>query len=348
MLVLLAVYSHTDHFFKNQYDDTYITYRYAINLAEGHGLVFNIGEHTDAASSFLYTIILAAFWLLRIHNLEFVGAAIGVLSLGLITLYVYKLALFLSKNQTAALTVAVIAGLNGFLAGWALSGMETLPWAAIVIVAIYLITVDANSYLIALAIAAASLMRVEGLLLVLPYCILILRNGRPAKDISLVAAIIVGLGIFYIAKHAYYGVWISHAFEMKKVASYYQPSPKELFHYWVIFASIPVLLSLYALRNWTQLPAWAYVAISLAAILMGPKSDWSRYSVHLLPIFYCFAAMPLAALLTSKEDLVLYFDDSSCDPGSARSNIQLSKHDRSIKPPDLQKRTGKLFIRKRT
>src|SRR6185312_9483486 len=39
-----------------QYDDAYITFRYAHNLATGRGLVFNPGDATDSASSFLYTI----------------------------------------------------------------------------------------------------------------------------------------------------------------------------------------------------------------------------------------------------------------------------------------------------
>ena len=52
----------------NQYDDSYITYRYAYNLADGHGIVFNIGEHIDATSSFLYTVILATTY--KITNIS--------------------------------------------------------------------------------------------------------------------------------------------------------------------------------------------------------------------------------------------------------------------------------------
>jgi len=45
-----------------QYDDAYITYRYAVNLAEGRGFVFNTYERVNSASSFLYTVLLAG-WL---------------------------------------------------------------------------------------------------------------------------------------------------------------------------------------------------------------------------------------------------------------------------------------------
>ncbi|MBM4355737.1 MAG: glycosyltransferase family 39 protein, partial [Deltaproteobacteria bacterium] len=41
-------------------DDSYIAYRYALNLAEGEGLVFNPGERVEGYSNLLYVLILAA------------------------------------------------------------------------------------------------------------------------------------------------------------------------------------------------------------------------------------------------------------------------------------------------
>src|SRR5262245_15180176 len=43
-------------------DDAYISFRYARNLADGHGLVFNPGgERVEGYSNFLWVLILAAF-----------------------------------------------------------------------------------------------------------------------------------------------------------------------------------------------------------------------------------------------------------------------------------------------
>jgi hypothetical protein len=42
-------------------DDAYISYRYAQNLARGHGLVFNPGEHVEGYSNLLYVLLLAPF-----------------------------------------------------------------------------------------------------------------------------------------------------------------------------------------------------------------------------------------------------------------------------------------------
>src|SRR4051812_32934819 len=47
-------------------DDAYITYRYARNLAEGNGFVFNLGERVQSTTTPLLTILLA------------LGAVIGI------------------------------------------------------------------------------------------------------------------------------------------------------------------------------------------------------------------------------------------------------------------------------
>ena len=40
-------------------DDAFISFRYARNLAEGNGLVFNTGERVEGYSNFLWTVVMA-------------------------------------------------------------------------------------------------------------------------------------------------------------------------------------------------------------------------------------------------------------------------------------------------
>ena len=42
------------------FDDAYISFRYAANLLEGHGLVWNVGERVEGYTNFLWVMILAA------------------------------------------------------------------------------------------------------------------------------------------------------------------------------------------------------------------------------------------------------------------------------------------------
>ena len=45
-------------------DDAYISFRYARNLADGFGLVWNIGERVEGYTNFLWTLLMVpAFWL---------------------------------------------------------------------------------------------------------------------------------------------------------------------------------------------------------------------------------------------------------------------------------------------
>jgi len=51
-------------FHTRAYDDPYITYRYALNIAHGHGFVYNLGEPTLSTTTPLYALILASVaWL---------------------------------------------------------------------------------------------------------------------------------------------------------------------------------------------------------------------------------------------------------------------------------------------
>src|SRR6185295_8846902 len=49
---------HAAHFF-NLADDAYISFRYAENLATGHGLVFNPGDRVEGYTDFLWVVLLA-------------------------------------------------------------------------------------------------------------------------------------------------------------------------------------------------------------------------------------------------------------------------------------------------
>src|SRR5262245_52276707 len=56
-LILLL---HGWRYFDYTSDDAYISYRYASNLADGVGLVWNPGEHVEGYSNFAWTALLAA------------------------------------------------------------------------------------------------------------------------------------------------------------------------------------------------------------------------------------------------------------------------------------------------
>lgn len=72
------------------YDDPYITYRYAFNLIQGNGFVYNAGERILSTTTPLFTALLAIlgqFW----NNLPVLANLIGAVCLGLSVLFFFKI-----------------------------------------------------------------------------------------------------------------------------------------------------------------------------------------------------------------------------------------------------------------
>ena len=68
-------------------DDAFISFRYAKNLAEGNGLVFNVGETVEGYTNFLWTVLIAAGMVLGIDPVR-LSTALGIFSF-LVTAGVY-------------------------------------------------------------------------------------------------------------------------------------------------------------------------------------------------------------------------------------------------------------------
>jgi hypothetical protein len=67
-------------------DDAYITFRYALNLANGHGLAFNPGEHVEGFSNPLWTLLLASLHILTGAEIADTARVAGLLfALGTLT-----------------------------------------------------------------------------------------------------------------------------------------------------------------------------------------------------------------------------------------------------------------------
>jgi len=60
-------------------DDAFISFRYARNLAEGHGLVWNVGEAVEGYTNFLWVLLMAAGMRAGIEP-EMLSVALGVAS----------------------------------------------------------------------------------------------------------------------------------------------------------------------------------------------------------------------------------------------------------------------------
>jgi len=89
-------------------DDAYISFRYAHNLAEGQGLVFNVGEYVEGYTSLLWTLLMVLPEALELPTYSFaahLSLTFGILAL-VETWRICRL-LGLSSGGTAAAVVVL-------------------------------------------------------------------------------------------------------------------------------------------------------------------------------------------------------------------------------------------------
>lgn len=114
-------------------DDAYISFQYARNLVDGHGLVFNPGERVEGYTNFGWVMILAAVHAVG-ADLELASRVLGfVCGAGLIT---WVTAWFVRRGSPwLAALVGLALALDGTIARWSQDGLETLFFATLVAIA---------------------------------------------------------------------------------------------------------------------------------------------------------------------------------------------------------------------
>ncbi|MCR9140747.1 MAG: hypothetical protein NXI24_00635 [bacterium] len=72
-------------------DDAFISFRYALNLARGDGLVFNAGEYVEGFTNLLWTLLLSPFFAIDPDvDITAVAAALGIICYGLMLLEYFR------------------------------------------------------------------------------------------------------------------------------------------------------------------------------------------------------------------------------------------------------------------
>lgn len=88
-------------------DDPYITYRYARNLVNGVGFVFNAGERVLSTTTPLYALVLAVLGFLR-FDIPTIGYWLSVVSLGVAAWLLYMLGASARQNRGGIIAGALL------------------------------------------------------------------------------------------------------------------------------------------------------------------------------------------------------------------------------------------------
>jgi len=113
-------------------DDAYISYRYARNLAEGLGLVYNEGQRIEGYTNFLWTVVLALVDAVGLDQNTLAKLLGGAATLGTLWL-VFRWSETLAPFRRIPCVAPWLLASTGVFNGYGVFGLETLPFTFLVV-----------------------------------------------------------------------------------------------------------------------------------------------------------------------------------------------------------------------
>jgi arabinofuranosyltransferase len=223
-------------------DDAFISFRYARNLVEGHGLVFNPGEHVEGYTNFLWTLLMALVMRLGLSP-ETTANVLGIAA-GTALLVVVAWLGARSRGWSDPLVwVAPLAlATNRTFVAWSTGGLETQLFSLLLFVGLVRFGIErereaSRPAASALLLAAATLTRPEGVLVFAVAATVFvvdvaIRRRRSAVSLAAwltVYAVVVGSHLAF--RLAYYGDLLPNTFHAKVSGLWWEQSSLWLGHF---------------------------------------------------------------------------------------------------------------------
>ena len=309
-------------------DDVYISLRYARNLAEGYGLVFNTDKSNvvEGYSNFLWVIMESVLFLFRMKTDEIlkVISAVGVLFGAACIVLIYKITHLLTANKRTAIIAALFLCAVPEFAFWAIGGLETSMYIFWLLAGIYRYLIEKRNTRLhigsMICLVMASLTRPEGLFFALVFILWEVINGlvfnrniessrrlRIRQTISAVATFGLLYSIYFLWRYDYYGHFFPNTFYAKKISN-----PEEVLHRIrqssVFFVRMFPFFAL-ACIGYAQIrstPAREKIMVMLLMfVLMGfsfaARNEWMpghRYELPFVPLLMVFFAAGINHILS--------------------------------------------------
>lgn len=295
-------------------DDAFISYRYARNLASGHGLTFNPNVRVEGYSNFLWVLLTAAGIRGGFDPIAWTRALGAVSLMGSLLLAVI-LTCRVTRSNAAAGAVTLILSASTALCGSAMAGLETGLYTGLVTGTAVCIAYR-QPRVASLLIGLAAWTRPEGLGLAAIGLMLLLltqrRGGRRRAALEFCLPFGVLLTTLFVFRLSYFGHWLPNSVQAKSALlpllgtapfvdwpglvfndpglSYLGAFIRYAFGACVLFAILPVLLG----HKRDRFVAW-FMATAVAmggAVAVYNFGDWMSGFRLLTPY------LPIATVLT--------------------------------------------------
>lgn len=287
-------------------DDAMVSMRYARNLADGYGLVWNSDEKIEGYSNFLWTAYMALVHLLPIPDSK--ASLVILLTNTVLTVMlipvIIRFSQLLGGNLLAVFFILASYVLNRNIALWASSGLETIFLMVLLTTAAYRVVKESQEEKVTLVtfllIAVISLVRVDAFILSgLLYILALLLNGN-RKTVLLYSLISLSLPLFHeVFRIWYYGDFLPNTAYLK-VLNWRD-------RYIVGFRYFHEFISCYTAVAFAFISRSSKVRISLLGIFVaygsyivfagGDAFEGFRFFVPILPLLFIL-------IFSSVQDLV--------------------------------------------
>ncbi|HEX6886250.1 MAG TPA: hypothetical protein VF530_22945 [Planctomycetota bacterium] len=290
-------------------DDAFISFRYAANLADGLGLVWNAGERVEGYTNFLWVLLLAGGLALGLAP-ETLANVVGV---GCGVLLLVALFRFAARGRGALvpwLAVGVLVASRSF-AAWCTGGLETMLFALLVFLGFARLLAPGELAPRAAAgggllFAAAALTRPEGALFGLlagAWLLLEVLRGRRAPRTALVwlAPFVLVVAGHFLWRRAYYGAWLPNTFHAKVGGLWLEQGLRYFAYFhdtyrigW--FVPLAFLALLGARRREAAVTLGVLAVYAAYVLAVGGDLFELRFCVHVFPLLYWLLVEGLAVL----------------------------------------------------
>lgn len=313
LVVGLAVHVYLALHYDFTQDDAFISFRYAANFLNGHGLVYNIGERVEGFTNFMWTIVMIMGRLAGVDFIQFskiLGMASGTATIATGFLLAKRIFNYLPPGRRLFLAgiCSILSGMVYSLAYWAVAGLETAAFAFTVIMSLYLYL--RRSRLTPASLILSTLLRPEGALVfafILAYEIISRRKFN-----FYVRWLIIGYAVMLIPyaafKIAWYGSLFPNPFFAKtgfnpgQIIQGLEYSGVFFGHYlgYGLFL-LPAVICIRRMPPALRMVACFSVVYTLYIILIGGDVlKVHRFFVPLFPLYFILIVYGLQKLLTRR------------------------------------------------
>lgn len=314
-------------------DDPWITFRYARNLVEGHGLVFNEGEYVEGFSNPTWVLVSTLPVYANIEPLSFArfaGFLFGAALLGLLCFGAGDPRREIRDEFDSGQSYLPRSGLGALLlvsafpfAVWSISGLETALYTLLLF--IYAGTLArawndgtlSSGILSGLCLFAVAASRPEGAMFFVLHAAVVAGNWNGPARKALVAGSVTFLltfGLFLLGRVSYYGEFLPNTAAAKIGGGLVSSFARGLGYLWgffsgpaillVIFAAVAVVLRVRALMTDSDVVYTDRVlTVACGAVLLqaffiiAVGGDWMPASRFIVPVLPLLCLMAAAALL---------------------------------------------------